>query len=141
MIIVKSIGLGLLFLIIGQLTGFILSVIVGIPVEAIAKKVLSASKLKRFTIIWGYAWIGFTIGMIYSSLIFFFKINGWILSIIFIIYFSFFLFKKNGAFIFHELCDADVIQYKKLLRTIETITFIVYIFGFYGLWTLLVKWN
>ena len=140
MLIIKSIGFGALSIIAGHLIGFVLCLIVGLPVGLIAEKILSEPNLKKFRHIWSYAWVGFTIGIINSSLIFFFKMNGIILILIFIIYLVFFMKHKND-FVFSELCVGDVKQFNKLSRTTETITFISHIIGLYGLWTIFMKWS
>jgi len=139
MVILKSIGTGILSLVVGNLVALILSLIVGVAVEPIAEKFLSELNLKKFRHIWSYAWVGVTVGMINSSLIFFWKMNGWILTIIFIIYLVFFMGKHGASFVFNELCAGDEIQFKKLSRTKEVITFISHIIGLFGLWTIFIK--
>jgi len=114
MAILKSIGTGILSLIVGNLVALILSLIVGVAVDPIAEKFLSEPNLKKFRHIWSYAWVGFTVGMINSSLIFFWKMNGWIVTIIFIIYLVFFMGKYGDSFVFNVLCAGDEIQFKKL---------------------------
>ena len=141
MIIVKSIIFGILSLIIGSLVGFILTLVVGYAVELILTKYLSEPVLKKFRYIWSHAWIGFTIGMINSALIYFFKINGWILILIFIFYLVIFMGKRNASFVLNSLCASDEKQYKKFLAIEETITFGSHIIGLYGLWTIFTKWN
>lgn len=139
-IIVKSIGFGLLSIVVGHLIALVLVLLVGLGVEPIAEKVLAEISLEKFRHVWSYAWVGFTIGIINSSLIFFFKMNGIILILIFIIYLVFFMKHKND-FVFSELCVGDVKQFNKLSRTTETITFISHIIGLYGLWTIFMKWS
>ena len=139
-IIIKSIGFGLVSIIIGNLVAFILSLFFGLAVEPIAEKFLSDPNLKKFRHIWSYAWIGFIVGMINSSFIFFWKMNGWILTIIFIIYLVFFMGKHGAGFVFNELYSGDENQFKKLSRTKEVITFISHIIGLFGLWTIFVKY-
>ncbi len=140
MIIVKSIGLGLLSLIVGNLVALILSMIVSVAVEPITKKILSEPSLKKFRHIWSWAWVGVTVGMINSSLIFYFKMNGIILTLIFIIYLVFFMNHKND-FVFSEVCVSDVKQFMKLSRTTEAITFIAHMISLYGLRTIFMKWS
>ena len=141
MIFFKSFGFGLLSLIIGKFVAFILSLIVGVAIEPIVDKFFSESVLKKFRYIWSYAWFGFTAGMINSALIYFFKINGWILILIFIIYLIIFMGKRDTDFVFHRLCDRDEKQFYKLSRMTETITFVSHLIGFYGLWTIFMKWS
>ncbi len=56
MLIIKSIGFGLLSLIAGNLIALVLGLIVGLAFEPIAEKVLAESSLKKFRHIWSYAW-------------------------------------------------------------------------------------
>lgn len=139
-IIIKSIGFGLLSIVVGHLIALVLVLLVGLGVEPIAEKVLAEISLKRFRHVWSYAWVGFTIGIINSSLIFFFNMNGIVLILIFIIYLVFFMKHKND-FVFSELCVGDVKQFRKLSRTTEIITFISHIVGLYGSWTIFMKWS
>lgn len=140
-IIIKSIGFGLLSIIIGNLVAFILSLIVGLAVEPIAGNFLSEPVLKKFRHIWSYAWVGITVGMINSALIYFFKMNGWILILFFIVYLVIFMGKRNTGFVLNEICADDEKQFNKLSRTTETITFVSHIIGLYGLWTIFMKWS
>ena len=139
-IIIKSIGFGLISIFVGNLIALVLALLVGLGVEPIADKFLSEPILKKFRHIWSYAWIGFTVGMINSSLIFFWRMNGWILTVIFIIYLVFFMGKHSTGFVFSVLCAGDENQFKKLSRTKEIITFISHIIGLFGLWTIFVKY-
>ncbi len=141
MIIVKSIVFGILSIIIGNIVGFILSLIIGLGLEPIAEKNLSEPTLRKFRHIWFYAWTGFTIGVINSSLIYFFKMNGWILLIIFVIYLAFFMERGNDDFVLHELCNGDLKQFNKLSRKRNSFTFLSFIIGLYGLWTIFIMWS
>ena len=140
-IIIKSIGFGLISIFVGSLIALVLALLVGFGVEPIADKFLSEPVLKKFRHIWSYAWVGFTVGMINSALIYFFKMNGWILILIFIVYLVIFMGKRNTGFVLHELCAGDEKQFNKLSRTTETITFASHIIGLYGLWTIFMKWS
>lgn len=147
MFIVKSIVFGFLSLIAGNLIGFILFLVVGAPVELVAEKILSAPTLygetsKRFRYISDYAFTGFTIGAIHASLIFFFKVNGAILLLIFIIYLFFFMGRNNRMeFVLDIACNNDIKKFKRLLIISETITFISYMSGIYVLWNIFMKWG
>jgi hypothetical protein len=141
MIILKSIGFGFLSLIVGNLVSFILGMIVGLVVEPVVEKILSEPVLKKFRYAWHYAWVGFAIGMINSALIYFFKANGWILVVIFVLYLVMFMGRRSKVFVLEELCTGDENQLKKFLIRVETITFISHIIGLYGLWTILLKWS
>jgi len=140
-IIIKSIGFGLVSIFVGNLIALVLALLVGLGLEPIADKFFSEPVLKKFRHIWSYAWVGFTVGMINSALIYFFKMNGWILIPIFIVYLVIFMGKRNTGFVLHELCAGDEKQFNKLSRTTETITFASHIIGLYGLWTIFMKWN
>ena len=110
-------------------------------VQPIAGNFLSEPVLKKFRHIWSYAWVGITVGMINSALIYFFKMNGWILILIFIVYLVIFMGKRNTGFVLHEICAGDEKQFNKLSRSTETITFVSHIIGLYGLWTIFMKWS
>jgi len=141
MIMVKSIFFGILSLVVGSWIGIIIALVVGYAVETILTKYLSESVLKKYRYIWGHAWMGFTIGIINSTMIYFFKMNGWVLILIFIIYIVIFLGKRNASFVLNSICASNEKQFNKLLAIDETITFGSHILGLYGLWTILTKWN
>lgn len=141
MIIVKSIIFGSLSLVVGSWIGIILALAAGYAVELILAKYLSEPVLKKYRYVWGHAWMGFTIGLINSTMIYLFEMNGWILILIFIAYLVIFLGKRNASFVLNSVCANDEKQFKKLLAIDETITFGSHILGLYGLWTIFTKWN
>jgi uncharacterized membrane protein len=139
MIILKSIGFGFASLIVGNLASFILGTIVGLVVEPVTEKILSEPALRKFRYAWHYAWVGFSVGMINSASVYFFKMNGWILTVIFVFYLVMFMGRRSKNFVLEEICAGDESQLKKYLIRVELITFISYAIGLYGLWTVLLK--
>lgn len=137
MLIIKSIIAGLIVIILGNLLAFVLSLLTGLIIEPLLENKMPESSLKKFRHCWSYAWIGLTVGIINSLLIYFYKLNGWILLVIFIVYLVFFM-KHKTEFILFEVCGGDFNQFKKLSRITEIATFICFILGLYGVWTLLV---
>jgi len=135
---VKSIALGILTVIIGPWIGFILSLLVGLIIDPIAEKNLAELSLKRFRYAWGFAWIGFAVGVLNALSIYFLELNGIVLLVIFLIYLVFFM-KHKTQFAFHELCNSDSNQFKRISRRTEIVTFLSYLMGLYGLWTVLQK--
>jgi hypothetical protein len=63
MYIIKSIALGILTVVIGPWIGVVLSLLVGLIIDPVAEKNLAQLTLKRFRYVWGFAWIGFAVGI------------------------------------------------------------------------------
>ena len=88
---VKSIAPGILTVIIGLWVGFVLSLLIGLIIDPIAEKKLSELSLRRFRYAWGFAWIGFAVGVLNALSIYFLMLNGIVLLGIFLIYLVFFM--------------------------------------------------
>jgi len=137
--IVKAIGVGLLSLPIGQIVGFIFLVSIGIIIELIAEKLISdIYSMRRFRHLLCYAFLGMGIGMMNATGAYFFNFRSWIPAIIFIIYLVVFI-PYRKTLIFTDICEENEVGFKRLLRHTELITFISYIIGLYGLWTIFMK--
>ena len=135
--IVISILAGIITIIIGNFLALAFSLIFGFVFLSLAERILKGSTQKKFRHCGCYSWIGLTIGIIYSFLIYYFQLNGWVLLIIFQIYFIIIMKHKN-EFIFNEICSSDVKQFNRLSRIVEISTFILFLIGLYVTWTLLV---
>jgi len=136
----KSMALGVLTVVIGPWIGLVLSLLVGLIIDPLAQKHLAESALRRFRYVWGFAWIGFAIGMMNASSIYFFEVNGIVLLLIFLFYLVFFMKHKTQS-AFYDFCNGDSNQFKRLTRSVEIATFLSYLMGLYGLWTIFQKWS
>ena len=116
--IVISILAGIITIIIGNFLALAFSLIFGFVFLSLAERILKGSTQKKFRHCGCYSWIGLTIGIIYSFLIYYFQLNGLVLLIIFQIYFIIFMKHKN-EFIFNEICSGDVKQFNRLSRIVE----------------------
>ena len=136
MYIVKSLAVGLVIIVISPWIGFALSLLVGLIVDPFVAKIVAESSLKKFRYVWSFVWIGFTFGVLNALSIYFLGADGIILLIFFVIYHVFFM-KHKTEVAYHDLCDGDTKKFKKLSRFIEVATFLSFLIGLYGLWTVL----
>ena len=141
MVIVKSIGFGILSVIIGQILGIILSLIVGLIAEPVAEKFLSGLTLKKCRYLWSYIWIGATIGMINALSNFLWGMSTITLSVVFVLYLLFFAVKNNQEYVFTNLCNGETLSLENFLKYLRRITFISYCAALYGSLTILIKFG
>jgi len=128
MTIVKSIGIGLLIILVGPWLAFLPTLLFGALVSPITERKLSGLQLVKFRYYWQFGWRGFTIGLLNAFASYYFNLSTLVLIVLFSGYLVFFM-KHKTEYVLNRLAEGDINMFKKINNKTEIITFVSYLIG------------